>query len=59
MAGMVSLQILIAHRNEMQKFHVLLLLQCVFEGTTRQVPRIATFGDRQLGDGVAPPTKVP
>ena len=45
-------------RNAKVVFVVLLLLY-VFEGSTHQVPRMATFGDRRLGQRIATATKGP
>ena len=46
-------------RTECKSSLFLLLLLCVFEGTTHQVPPMATFGDRGRGARVAAPTKGP
>ena len=35
--------------NCLHKFHFLLLLRCVFEGTIHQLMYMATFGDRRFG----------
>ena len=50
-AGRVSLHKQAPLRNGIEKLFLLLLLGVV-EGTTHQVPRMATFGDHRLGGGV-------
>ena len=58
-AGMVSHHKQAPLCNGIQKFPFLLLLLNVFNSTTHQVPRMATFGDRQLGARVAESTGGP
>jgi hypothetical protein len=57
-SGMVYLIEVAPFSNGMQKTKML-LLQNVFEGTTHQVPHMATFGDRQLGARVTKSTGGP
>ena len=58
-SGRVSLHKQTPLRNRIEKFPFLLLLLCVFEGTTHQVMYMATFGDPQLGGRIGAPIKGP